>query len=148
MIPKKTELKDKKEINTYKSSVIIGDEGEKDGFISEYKKNYLDGKSGINLKNFHQDKKLMDTNNNIRKSHFYFGESKNDYYTSNNIDFKYNPILAKEGRGILNDKLKNNLRDLHYELGMGNEMEKYTSNRRDYISYLGNISNKKIEKIY
>ena len=47
----------------------------------------------------------MDTNNNIRKSHFNFGESKNDYYTSNNIDFKYDPILAKEGRGILNDKL-------------------------------------------
>ena len=56
--------------------------------------------------------------------------------------------MAKEGRGILNDKLKNNLRDLHYELGMGNEMEKYPSNRRDYISYPGNIPNKKIEKIY
>ena len=146
MTPKKPELKEKKEINTYKSSVIIGGEGEKDGFISEYKKNYLDGKLGINLKNFHQDKKLLDTINNIRKSHFNFGESKNDYYTSNNIDFKYDPILAKEGRGILNDKLKNNLRDSHYELGMGNEMEKYTSNRRDYISYPGHIPNKKIEK--
>ena len=68
MASKKPELKEKKEINTYKSSVIIGGEGEKDGFISEYKNNYLDGKLGINLKNFHQDKKSMDTINNIRKS--------------------------------------------------------------------------------
>ena len=68
MASKKPELKEKKEINTYKSGVIIGGEGEKVGSVFEYKKNYLDGKLGINLKNFHQDKKLMDTNNNIRKS--------------------------------------------------------------------------------
>ena len=146
MTPKKPEIKDKKEINTYKSSVVIGGEAQKDGFVSEYKKNYLDGKLGINLKNLSQDKKLFETINNIRKSHFILGESKNDYFTTNNNTYKYDPVLAKEGRGKLNDILKNNLRISHYELGMGNEREKYTSNRRDYISYPNFRPNKKIEK--
>ena len=146
MTPKKPEIKDKKEINTYKSSVVIGGEAQKDGFISEYKKNYLDGKLGINLKNLSQDKKLFETINNIRKSHFILGESKNDYFTTNNNTYKYDPVLAKEGRGKLNDILKNNLRISHYELGMGNEREKYTSNRRDYISYPNFRPNKKIER--
>ena len=135
MTPKKPDAKRTREINTYKSSVILGKEDQKDGYISEYKKNYLDGKLGINLKNLSQDKKLFETINNIKKSHFNFGESKNDYFTSSSNAYKYDPILAKEGRGKLNDILKNNLRSSHYELGMGNEREKYTSNRRDYISY-------------
>ena len=147
MTPKKPEIKEKKEVNTFKSSVIIGNgENQKDGFISEYKKNYLDGKLGINLKSLSQDKKLLDTINNIRKSHFNFGESKNDYFTTNTNTYKYDPVLAKEGRGRLNDALKNNLRSSHYELGMGNEREKFTSNRRDYISYPGFRPEKKIEK--
>ena len=135
MTPKKPEIKTKKEINTYKSSVVIGAEDQKDGFVSEYRKNYPDGKLAFNLKNIGQDKKLMETINNIRKSHFNFGESKNDYFTTSSNAYKYDPILAREGRGQLNDVLKNNLRSSHYELGMGNEREKYTSNRRDYISY-------------
>ena len=101
---------------------------------------------GINLKSLSQDKKLLDTINNIRKSHFNFGESKNDYFTTNTNTYKYDPVLAKEGRGRLNDALKNNLRSSHYELGMGNEREKFTSNRRDYISYPGFRPEKKIEK--
>ena len=135
MTPKKPEIKTKKEINTYKSSVVIGAEDQKDGFVSEYRKNYPDGKLAFNLKNIGQDKKLMETINNIRKSHFNFGESKNDYFTTSSNAYKYDPVLAREGRGQLNDVLKNNLRSSHYELGMGNEREKYTSNRRDYISY-------------
>ena len=147
MTPKKPEIKEKKEVNTFKSSVIIGGgENQKDTYMSEYRKNYLDGKLGINLKSLSQDKKLLDTINNIRKSHFNFGESKIDYLSTNNNDYKYDPVLAKEGRGKLNDILKNNLRSSHYELGMGNEREKYTSNRRDYISYPNFRPEKKIEK--
>ena len=146
MTPKKPEIKEKKEINTFKSSVIIGNKEKESGqYISEYKKNYLDGKLGINLKNYNQDKKLLETINNIRKSHFNFGENKNEYLTTSHNAYKYNPILAKEGRGKLNDKLKNNLRNSHYELGMGNEIEKYSSNRRDYISYPNFKRNQKIE---
>ena len=74
------------------------------------------------------------------------GDSKNDYLTISHDAYKYNPVLAKEGRGKLNDKLKNNLINSHYELGLGNEREKYSSNRRDYISYPNFKVNKKIEK--
>ena len=147
MTPKKPEIKEKKEVNTFKSSVIIGGgDGQKDSYMSEYRKNYFDGKLGMNLKSLSQDKKLLDTINNIRKSHFNFGESKIDYFTTNSNAYKYDPVLAKEGRGKLNDVLKNNLRSSHYELGMGNEREKYTSNRRDYISYPNFRPEKKIEK--
>ena len=146
MTPKKPEIKEKKEINTFKSSVIIGRECQQGQYISEYKKNFLDGKLGINLKSFSQDKKLLETINNIRKSHFKLGDSKNDYLTISHDAYKYNPVLAKEGRGKLNDKLKNNLINSHYELGLGNEREKYSSNRRDYISYPNFKVNKKIEK--
>ena len=78
MTPKKPEINEKKEIKTFRSSVIIGDEIQKDGYVSEYRKNYLDGKLKLNLRNLSEDKKLFDTINNIRKSHFNFGESKNE----------------------------------------------------------------------
>ena len=146
MTPKKPEINEKKEIKTFRSSVIIGDEIQKDGYVSEYRKNYLDGKLKLNLRNLSEDKKLFDTINNIRKSHFNFGESKNEYFTTMNNAYRYDPVLAKEGRGRLNDILKNNLRNSHYELGMGNDREKYTSNRRDYISYPNFRPEKKIEK--
>ena len=146
MTPKKSETKEKKKINTFKSSVVIGGETQKDGYVSEYRKNYLDGKLGLNLKNLSQDKKLLDTINNIKKSHFNLGESKNDYFTTMKNAYIYDPVLAKEGRGKLNDVVKNNLRSSHYELGMGNEREKFTSNRRDYISYPNFRPDKKIEK--
>ena len=146
MTPKKPEINEKKEIKTFRSSVIIGDEIQKDGYVSEYRKNYLDGKLKLNLRNLSEDKKLFDTINNIRKSHFNFGESKNEYFTTMNNAYRYDPVLAKEGRGRLNDILKNNLRNSHYELGMGNDREKYTSNRRDYINYPNFRPEKKIEK--
>ena len=146
MTPKKPEIKTKKEVKTFRSNIIIGDENQKDGYVSEYRKNYPDGKLLLNLKNLNQDKKLFDTINNIRRSHFNFGESKNDYFTTSGNAYKYDPVLAKEGRGRLNDVLKNNLRSSHYDLSMGHETEKYSSSRRDYISYPNFKPNKKIEK--
>ena len=87
----------------------------------------------------------METIANIRKSHLNFGDNKNDYYTTTGETYKYDAKLAKEGRGELNKKLKDNLMDSHYELGMGNDIEKTTSNRRDFRSYPGFIANKKVE---
>ena len=145
MTPKKPEINKKKEINTFKSSIKIGGNTNPKDYQSEYKNKFDDNKLKINLKNKEEDKKLMQTIANIRKSHFDFGENKNDYYTTTGETYKYDPILAKKGKGILNEKLKNNLMNSHYELGMGNDMEKMTSNRRDFRSYPGYIGNKRVE---
>ena len=146
MTPKKPEINKKKEVNTFKSSIKIGGNMDPNDFQSEYKHKYNDNKLKLNLMNLKEDQKLMETIANIRRSHFDFGDNKNTNYNTTNVDtYKYDPKLAKEGRGELNEKLKNNLRDSHYELGMGNDMEKMTSNRRDYRSYPGYKSNKKVE---
>ena len=144
MTPKKPEINKKKEVNTFKSSIKIGGNMDPNDFQSEYKNKYNDNKLKLNLMNLKEDQKLMETIANIRRSHFDFGDNKITNYNTTNVDtYKYDPKLAKEGRGELNEKLKNNLRDSHYELGMGNDMEKMTSNRRDYRSYPSYKSNKR-----
>lgn len=145
MTPKKPESIQKKEVNTFKSSIKIGGEMNLNDFQSEYKNKFDDNKLNINLKNMKEDKKLMETIANIRRSHFDFGDNKNDYYTTTGDTYKYDPKLAKDGRGKLNKELKNNLMSSHYELGMGNDMEKMTSNRRDFRSYPGYKFGKKVE---
>ena len=145
MTPKKPEIKKKQEVNTFKSSIKIGGNVDPIDFQSEYKRKYDNNKLNINLKNSEEDKKLMETIANIRRSHFDFGDNKNDYYTTTGEAYKYDPKLAKDGRGKLNEKLKNNLMNSHYELGMGNDMEKMTSNRRDFRNYPGYKPNKKVE---
>ena len=142
MTPKKPETNKRGEINTFKSSIKIGGEMNPNDFQSEYKHKFNDNKQPIDLK---EDKKLLETIANIRKSHFNFGENKNDYYTTMGEAYKYDPKLAKDGRGHLNEQAKNNLMSSHYELGMGNDMEKMTSNRRDFRSYPGYKFNKKVE---
>ena len=144
MTPKKPEVTKKNEVKTFKSSIKIGGNMDPNDFQSEYKNKYNDNKLQINLKNLKQDKKIMETIANIRKSHFDFGDNKNDYSTSNGDTYQYDPKLAKEGRGVLNLKLKNNLMDSHYKLGIGNEIETITSNRRDYQRYPGHMGAKKV----
>jgi hypothetical protein len=144
MTPKKPEIKKNIEVNTFKSSIKIGNNGPGD-FLSEYKKKYNDNKLLLNLKNSSKDKKMMETIANIRRSHLDFGDNKNDYSTTNNDTYQYNPKLAKAGRGKIDENLKNDLMSSHYELGMGNNMETITSNRRDYRGYPGYIGSRKAE---
>ena len=145
MTPKKREENKKFEIKTFESSIKIGGNVNPNDYQSECKNKFNDNKLQINLKNFEKDKKLMETIANIRKSHFDFGDNKNDYRTSNGDTYQYDPKLAKYGRGVLDQKLKNDLMDSHYQIGMGNDMEKITSNRRDYQSYPGYIGIQKAD---
>ena len=145
MTPKKPEVYKKIEVNTFKSSIKIGGKSNPNDFQSEYKNKY-GNKLRMNLDSDNSEyKKLMETISNIRRSHLNFGDNKNDYGTTNNDSYKYDADLAKAGRGKLNKDLKNNLMSSHYKLGMGNDMEKMTSNRRDYRSYPGYVSNKIVD---
>ena len=95
-------------------------------------KNLLDGKYYIN----NSDKKLFDGIKQFNKnSHFELLQGQGDYKTTMNEYYKYNQDDAKSSYNPLNVEARNNLRRTHYQLGLDNEMEKETSNRRDYIAY-------------
>ena len=126
----------------YKSSIKIGGMANPGDFLSEYQKKFI---RKFNLNDNIKDKKLMETIANIRRSHFKFGDNKNDYLTTHDESYKYNPKLAEAGRGKLNSELRNNLMSSHYQIGAGNDMEKMTSNRRDYRGYPGYIRNKSVQ---
>ena len=142
MTPKKPEIFKRNEVNTYKSSIKIGGNANPNDFLSEYQKKFI---KKFNLNDNRKDKKLMETIANIRRSHFNFGDNKNDYMTTHDESYKYNPKLAEAGRGKLNSELRNNLMSSHYQIGAGNDMEKMTSNRRDYRGYPGYIHNKSVQ---
>ena len=58
-----------------------------------------------------------------------------DYNTTMNEYYKYNPNDAKNAYNPIDLQTRLNLRGTHYQLGDNNEMEKETSNKRDYIAY-------------
>ena len=58
-----------------------------------------------------------------------------NYNTTMNEDYRYNPNDAKNAFNPMDLKARLNIRGTHYQLGDNNEMEKETSNRRDYRAY-------------
>ena len=76
---------------------------------------------------------------NIRKfnknSHLEIGKGQGDYNTTMNDYYKYNPNDAKSAYNPMDPQARINLRGTHYQLGDNNEMEKETSNRRDYRAF-------------
>ena len=123
--------------NLHTSIQIGGGKMDKEDYQSMYdsnfgNKNLMDGNYYIN----NSDKKLLDNIKKFNKnSHFELLKGKGDYNTTMNEYYKYNPNDAKSAYNPLNVEARNNLRRNHYELGINNEMEKETSNRRDYVAY-------------
>ena len=123
--------------NLHTSIQIGGDKLDKEDYKSVYdanfgNKNLMDGNYYIN----NSDKKIFDNIKKFNKnSHLELLQGKGDYNTTMNEDYKYNPNDAKSAYNPLNVEIRNNLRTSHYQLGVNNEMEKVTSNRRDYIPY-------------
>ena len=123
--------------NLHTSIQIGGDKLDKEDYKSVYdanfgNKNLMDGYYYIN----NSDKKIFDNIKKFNKnSHLELLQGKGDYNTTMNEDYKYNPNDAKSAYNPLNVEARNNLRTSHYQLGVNNEMEKVTSNRRDYIPY-------------
>ena len=119
--------------NLHTSIQIGGDKLDKEDYKSVYdanfgNKNLMDGNYYIN----NSDKKILDNIKKFNKnSHLELLQGKGDYNTTMNEDYKYNPNDAKSAYNPLNVEARNNLRTSHYQLGVNNEMEKVTSNRRD-----------------
>ena len=138
MTPKKLLTQDLSNNANLRTSIQIGnDKLNKEDYQSVYTDNYsnkqlLDGNYYINS----NDKKVAD---NIRKfnknSHLELLKGQGDYNTTMNEDYKYNPNDAKNAYNPMDPQSRINLRGTHYQLGDNNEMEKETSNRRDYRAF-------------
>ena len=138
MTPKKLSPEDISNNANLRTSIQIGgDKMNKEDYQSAYEtnfgnKNLMDGNYYIN----NSDKKIFDNIKKFNKnSHIELLQGKGDYNTTMNEYYKYNPNDAKSAYNPLNVEARNNLRRNHYELGINNEMEKETSNRRDYVAY-------------
>ena len=138
MTPKKLNKEDiSNNANLHTSIQIGGDKLNKEDYQSVYDSNYgnknlMDGNYYIN----NSDKKLFDNIKKFNKnSHIELLQGQGDYNTTMNEDYKYNPTDAKSAYNPLNEQARTNLRSSHYQLGINNEIEKETSNRRDYVAY-------------
>ena len=138
MTPKKLLPQDLSNNSNLKTNIQIGDgKINQADYQSVYTDNYgnkklLDGNYYIN----NNDKQMAD---NIRKfnknSHLEIGKGQGDYNTTMNDYYKYNPNDAKSAYNPMDPQARINLRGTHYQLGDNNEMEKETSNRRDYRAF-------------
>jgi hypothetical protein len=138
MTPKKPLQQDLSNNANLRTSIQIGsDKTNQDDYKSNYNDNYgnkklLDGNYYIN----NNDKQIA---NNIKKfnknSHLELGKGQGDYNTTMNEDYRYNPNDAKNAYNPMDPQARINLRGTHYQLGDSNEMEKETSNRRDYRAF-------------
>jgi len=138
MTPKKLRKEDISNNANLHTSIQIGDNKlNKEDYKSVYDANYgnqnlMDGNYYIN----NSDKKIFDNIKKFNKnSHFELLQGKGDYNTTMNEYYKYNINEAKSAFNPLNEQARINLRGTHYQLGLDNEMEKETSNKRDYIAY-------------
>ena len=138
MTPKKLKAEDISNNANLHTSIQLGeDKINKEDYKSVYdanfgNKNLMDGNYYIN----NSDKKLFDNIKKFNKnSHIELLQGRGDYNTTMNEDYKYNIKEAKSAFNPLNQEARTNLRGTHYQLGLNNEMEKETSNRRDYVAY-------------
>ncbi len=139
MTPKKILPQDLSNNANLKNNIQIGDKKmSQEDYQSVYTDNYgnkqlMDGNYYVNNndKNIADNIKKFNKNSQIeilKGKEGEFNTTMNDYY-------KYNPNDAKNAYNPMDLKARLNLRGTHYQLGDNSEMEKETSNRRDYIAY-------------
>ena len=102
-------------------------------YLTDYRDNYFPKKKDVN-----SQKEMMNLMKIIRKSHFNFGEAKNDFSTSSRAAYKFNPEEAKKAQNKLNNEMIKDLRATHYKLGYSNDFE-ISTQKKDFIPY-GNIN--------
>jgi hypothetical protein len=135
MTPKKISPQDLSNNANLRTSIQIGsDKLGQDDYQSVYTNNFgnrnlMNGDYYINS----NDKKMVDNIKQFNKnSHLELLKGQGKYNTTMNEDYKYNPNAAKSAFNPLDPQARINLRGTHYQLGDNNEMEKETTNRRDY----------------
>lgn len=69
------------------------------------------------------------------QNNFKLGEQINDYKTTNNSTYTFDPSKAIEAKGVLKDELKLDLRSSHYKLGYDMGFNNKTTHQSTYIPY-------------
>ena len=138
MTPKKILPQDLSNNANLKNNIQIGDKKmSQEDYQSVYTDNY--GNKNLFRGNYYinnSDKNLVNNIKNFNKnSKIEMFKGRGDYKTTMNDCYRYNPNDAKKAFNPLDLKKKLNLRGSQYQLGENNEIEKETSNRRDYRAY-------------
>ena len=108
-------------------------------YLTDYRDNYVPKQTDLNNKN-----DLKDLMNHIRKSHFNFGDMKNDFSTTSGNAYKFDPDAAKKANSKLNNDLLKDLQSTHYKLGYDNDVG-ISTQKKDYIPY--GLNENKLGKI-
>ena len=115
---------------TQKSNFSINGNGPMN-YQTDYRANYIPLNNKIDPKEKNAIGNLIKI---IKNSHFDLGDMPNDYRTTMDNSYKFNPNSAKDAKGQLDKKLLNDLRSTHYKLGY-DDINPQTTQRRDYIPY-------------
>lgn len=122
MYPKSVPLQEQAPNKTFKTSINLTGDG-KGEYSTENKSNYIPLLDKLEPKDLNKMNKLVD---DIKNSHFIFGESPGDFQTINGNTYKYDPSKAADARHTLDKGLLNDLRSTHYKLGYQDECGKST----------------------
>ena len=93
-------------------------------YSTESGSNYIPYTKQINPNDL---KAIKDSMKNIKSSHFQLGEMKNDYGTTSQLTYKFDPKAAGNAKSTLDNKLINDLRSTHYKLGYMPEVYQTTN---------------------
>jgi hypothetical protein len=116
--PKKLDPNNALPNKTFKSSLNFTGPGK---YNTEFRDNYIPyDTSGID------PKLLKNIMNDIKNSHFNIGNDPNNWSTTNNDAYKFDPNKAANARGNLDKNLLNDLRATHYKLGYLGDPNKST----------------------
>lgn len=98
-------------------------------YLTDYRDNYI--KKQAEPQDKDRQNKLM---NNIKNSHFNFGDMKNNFETTNANAYKYDPDKSKGANAGLGKDLINELKSTHYKLGYDG-FEGITTQKKDYVPF-------------
>jgi len=125
MKPQYNHRYEKKGNNSFKSSVNISGNEKPGHFATESGSNYGFKVNEISHKEIKEIKTII---NNIKGHHFHLGENNNDYKTTSENTFKYDPSKASNAKTNLDQRLKDDLRATHYKLGYMENPQQTTHN--------------------
>ena len=98
-------------------------------YLTDYRDNFNEKKRDLD-----SQKEMKNLMKQIRRSHFSFGESKNDYNTSSRAAYRFDPEEAKKAQNKLNTELIKDLRRTHYRLGYSDDVG-ISTQKKDFIPY-------------
>lgn len=100
-------------------------------YQSDYRANFKPNQNNIDPNDVNVIHNVIKNNKN---SHFDFGNMDNDYGTTMNNSYKYDPNLALNAKNPLDKDLINNLRAHHYKFGE-DKNDDITTQRHDFVPY-------------